>query len=172
MGRVFGLSHAQVIFSTVLPGALPSILNGVRTALTTSWLALVGAESLGASAGIGFLATNAREFLQTDVMVLVIVLYAIIGILSDPLARLLERRLLAWHPSFARPRGKVIEAHQAEIAWANDHLALSNTVLTPHLGYVTAETYRIFYGQAIEDIQAYLGGTPIRLLSPPDGAGT
>jgi sulfonate transport system permease protein len=104
-GRVFRLSHGQVIFSTVLPGALPSILNGVRTALTTSWLALVGAESLGASAGIGFLATNAREFLQTDVMVLVIVLYAIIGMLSDLLARLLERRLLAWHPNFARPRG-------------------------------------------------------------------
>ncbi len=83
MGRVFGLGRGEVIVHVVLPGALPSILNGVRTALTTSWLALVGAESLGASAGIGFLATNAREFLQTDVMVLVIVLYALIGMLSD-----------------------------------------------------------------------------------------
>jgi phosphoglycerate dehydrogenase-like enzyme len=39
-----------------------------------------------------------------------------------------------------------------------------NTVLTPHLGYVTAETYRIFFGQAVEDIEAYLRGTPIRTL--------
>jgi phosphoglycerate dehydrogenase-like enzyme len=42
--------------------------------------------------------------------------------------------------------------------------AAPNTVLTPHLGYVTAETYRIFYGQALEDIQAYLRGAPIRVI--------
>jgi phosphoglycerate dehydrogenase-like enzyme len=39
-----------------------------------------------------------------------------------------------------------------------------NTLLTPHLGYVTAETYWIFYGQALEDIQAYLRGQPIRVI--------
>jgi phosphoglycerate dehydrogenase-like enzyme len=44
-------------------------------------------------------------------------------------------------------------------------LLLPNTVLTPHLGYVTAETYRIFYGQALEDIHAYLHGQPIRVLA-------
>ncbi|MGH7319107.1 MAG: D-2-hydroxyacid dehydrogenase family protein [Candidatus Rokuibacteriota bacterium] len=43
---------------------------------------------------------------------------------------------------------------------------LPNTVITPHLGYVTEETYRIFYGQALEDIQAYLRGEPIRVLRP------
>ena len=42
---------------------------------------------------------------------------------------------------------------------------LPNTVLTPHMGYVTAETYRIFYRDAVEDIAAYLSGTPIRVLS-------
>ena len=43
---------------------------------------------------------------------------------------------------------------------------LPNTVITPHLGYVTEEGYRIFYGQALEDIQAYLRGQPIRVLRP------
>jgi phosphoglycerate dehydrogenase-like enzyme len=43
---------------------------------------------------------------------------------------------------------------------------LPNTVITPHLGYVTEETYRVFYGQALEDIKAYLGGTPLRVLRP------
>jgi phosphoglycerate dehydrogenase-like enzyme len=43
---------------------------------------------------------------------------------------------------------------------------LPNIVITPHLGYVTEETYRIFYGQAVEDIKAYLGGTPLRVLHP------
>jgi sulfonate transport system permease protein len=101
MCRLLGLGRVQLIRYVILPGALPSILNGVRLALTTSWLALVVAESFGATAGIGFLATNAREFLQTDVMVFVIVVYAIIGIVSDGLARKLEQRLLAWHPNYA-----------------------------------------------------------------------
>jgi len=43
---------------------------------------------------------------------------------------------------------------------------LPNTVITPHLGYVTEETYRIFYGQALEDIQAFLRGEPVRVLRP------
>jgi phosphoglycerate dehydrogenase-like enzyme len=44
--------------------------------------------------------------------------------------------------------------------------ALPNTVITPHLGYVTEETYRVFYGQALEDIQAFLRGEPVRVLKP------
>jgi phosphoglycerate dehydrogenase-like enzyme len=47
-------------------------------------------------------------------------------------------------------------------------LLLPNTVLTPHLGYVTTETYRIFYGQALEDIHAYLRGAPVRVVPPDD----
>jgi phosphoglycerate dehydrogenase-like enzyme len=43
---------------------------------------------------------------------------------------------------------------------------LPNTAITPHLGYVTEETYRVFYGQALEDIKAYLGGAPLRVLRP------
>jgi sulfonate transport system permease protein len=105
MGRVIGLSRLQLVRSAVLPGALPSILLGVRLALTNAWLALVIAETVGAPAGIGFMATNAREFLQTDVIVLVIVLYALIGLTTDLIARALERRLLAWHPNYAR-RGR------------------------------------------------------------------
>lgn len=100
MGRVVGLSRLQQIRAAILPGALPSILLGVRLALTNAWLALVIAETVGAPAGIGFMATNAREFLQTDVIVLVIVLYALIGLSTDLIARALERRLLAWHPNY------------------------------------------------------------------------
>ena len=104
MGRLMGLGQGRLILYAVLPGALPSLLNGLRLALTTSWLALVVAETVGANSGIGFLATNAREFLQTDVMVLVIAIYALIGVASDLAARFLERRLLAWHPNYAKAR--------------------------------------------------------------------
>ena len=43
---------------------------------------------------------------------------------------------------------------------------LPNTVITPHLGYVTEETYRIFFGQAVEDVEAFLRGAPVRVLKP------
>ncbi|WP_193548399.1 ABC transporter permease subunit [Azospirillum palustre] len=104
LGRVRGLSTALLIRRIVLPGALPSILTGVRYALATAWLALVVAETIGAQAGLGFLAMDAREFLRTDVIVLTIVIYALIGVLADSLARLLERRLLAWHPNYGAAR--------------------------------------------------------------------
>ncbi|MFG1477952.1 ABC transporter permease subunit [Xanthobacter sp. V4C-4] len=100
LGRVQGLGVGQMIWRIILPGALPSILTGVRYSLATAWLALVVAETIGAESGIGFLAMDAREFLRTDVVVLTIVIYALIGVAADSIARLLERRLLAWHPNF------------------------------------------------------------------------
>ncbi len=102
LGRVTGLSTLTLVRRIVLPGALPSILTGVRYALATAWLALVVAETIATTSGIGFLAMDAREFLRTDVIVLAIVVYALIGIGADGITRLLERRLLAWHPNYAR----------------------------------------------------------------------
>src|SRR5258708_30546693 len=104
LGRVQGLSRLELIRRIILPGALPSILTGVRYALATAWLALVVAETIGAQSGIGFLAMDAREFLRTDVIVLTIVIYALIGVAADAIARLLERRLLAWHPNYGSAR--------------------------------------------------------------------
>lgn len=102
LGRVQGLGTDELVHRIILPGALPSILTGVRYSLATAWLALVVAETIGAQAGIGFLAMDAREFLRTDVVVLTIVIYALIGVLADSIARFLERWLLAWHPNYAK----------------------------------------------------------------------
>jgi sulfonate transport system permease protein len=104
LGRVMGLTRRQLIRRIILPGALPSVLTGVRYSLATAWLALVVAETIGADSGIGFLAMDAREFLRTDVIVLTILIYALIGVSADAVARLLERRLLAWHPNYALGR--------------------------------------------------------------------
>ncbi|MGO4325825.1 ABC transporter permease subunit [Cupriavidus sp. 2TAF22] len=100
VGKVTGLSLGEQISKIVLPGAMPSILTGVRYALAVSWLALVIAETIATTKGIGFLAMDAREFLQTNVIVLTLLIYAAIGVLADSLARLLERRLLSWHPNY------------------------------------------------------------------------
>ena len=64
------------------------------------WLTLIVAETISASSGIGYMTMNAREFLQTDVVLLGILIYALLGKLADVLTRALERRALAWHPSY------------------------------------------------------------------------
>ncbi|WP_153114750.1 aliphatic sulfonate ABC transporter permease SsuC [Rhodocyclus tenuis] len=102
MGRAYGLSRWQLFREVILPGALPSILVGVRFALGVMWLTLIVAETIAASSGIGYMAMNAREFFQTDVVVLAILLYAILGKLADVAAKGLERRWLRWNPNFQR----------------------------------------------------------------------
>ena len=69
MARSYGLSGFALFRHVILPGALPSIMVGVRFALGLMWLTLIVAETISANAGIGYLAMNAREFLQTDVVV-------------------------------------------------------------------------------------------------------
>lgn len=100
MGKVYGLRPAALFWQIILPGALPSILVGVRYALGIMWLTLIVAETIAADAGIGYMAMNAREFIQTDVVVLSILLYALLGKLADTLARIMEERWLQWHPNF------------------------------------------------------------------------
>jgi len=84
----------------VLPGALPNALVGLRYALGIAWLALVFGEQVNATAGIGYLMSTAREFFQTDVIVVCLVVYALLGLVVDAIVRLLERVLLAWRPTF------------------------------------------------------------------------
>jgi sulfonate transport system permease protein len=99
-GRTLGLSSWQLVCEVVLPGALPSFLVGFRYALSVSILVLVVAESVNASAGLGYLINNARDYLRTDIIVVCLVLYALLGLLADTLVRLIERRALAWRPAF------------------------------------------------------------------------
>lgn len=100
MARSYGLSGWSLFIQVILPGALPNIMVGVRFALGLMWLTLIVAETISANAGIGYLAMNAREFLQTDVVVVAIILYALLGKLADVAALLLERVWLRWHPAY------------------------------------------------------------------------
>lgn len=102
MARVYGLRGWALHREIVLPGALPSILVGLRFALGLSWLVLIIAEHIGATRGLGYVAVNAREFMQMDVLVMTIALWAVLGVLADVLARRLERWLLPWQPRAQR----------------------------------------------------------------------
>lgn len=101
-GRSFGLSQAELIRHVILPGALPSFLVGLRYALGVSLLVLVVAEQINASAGLGHLINNARDFMRTDVIVVCLMVYACLGLAADQLVRVLENRALAWRPTFIK----------------------------------------------------------------------
>lgn len=98
MARSYGLAGWPLHRHVILPGALPSVLVGLRFSLGLMWVLLIVAETISAQAGIGYLTMNAREFLQTDVVLVGILLYALLGKLADVLARGLERAWLPWHP--------------------------------------------------------------------------
>ncbi len=100
MGRTYGLSRWGLYTQVVLPGALSSILVGLRFSLGLMWVILIVAETISAQAGIGYLTMNAREFLQTDIVLVGILLYALLGKLADLFARALERYWLRWHPGY------------------------------------------------------------------------
>lgn len=102
MAKVYGLRGFELYRQVILPGALPSVLVGLRFALGMSWLVIIVAETLGATRGLGYVAANAREFMQMDVLVLTIVLWGLLGKAADVLARRVERALLPWQPKAQR----------------------------------------------------------------------
>ncbi|WP_420749767.1 ABC transporter permease [Rhodococcus sp. O3] len=96
LAETLDLSRTQFIRRIALPGALPGFFTGLRLAVTISWLALVVVEQVNASSGIGYLMYQARNYGMTDVIIVGLVVYAILGFGSDLLVRSAERKALAW----------------------------------------------------------------------------
>ena len=95
-GQALGLRRTEMIRHVILPGALPQVLVGLRQSLGVAWLALVVAEQVNANAGLGFIISQATQFLRNDVILVALAVYAVLGLLTDALVRLLERKALAW----------------------------------------------------------------------------
>jgi sulfonate transport system permease protein len=100
MAKIVGLSRAALIRHVILPAALPTAFVGLRYSLGISWLILVAAEQVNATSGIGFLMNDARDFMRTDVMVVGLLIYALLGLMVDVLVRWLEHRFLGWRLTF------------------------------------------------------------------------
>ena len=96
VGQVLRLTRGETIRHVILPGALPQALTGLRQSLGVAWLALVVAEQVNANAGLGFMISQATQFLRNDVILVALAVYAVLGLITDALVRLLERRALAW----------------------------------------------------------------------------
>lgn len=94
--RVFGLGRLAIIRSVILPGALPALLSGLRLSTTLSVIALIAAEEINSTAGLGYLMAQAQNFSRTDILSVIILIYGLLGLIADIAIRALERVLMPW----------------------------------------------------------------------------
>ncbi|MFC9609153.1 ABC transporter permease [Streptomyces sp. NPDC056938] len=94
--RSLGMSRLGIVREVVLPGALPSLLAGLRLSMTLSVIALIAAEEINATAGIGYLMSQAQSYARTDILAVCILVYGLLGLIADGVVRLLERGLMPW----------------------------------------------------------------------------
>lgn len=100
-GTTFGLDRLGLVRRVILPGAIPNFLVGLRFSLTGAWLIMIIAEQINAREGIGYLMNEARGWYRTDIIVLGLAIYGILGLGADGIVRLLERALLSWRRGFS-----------------------------------------------------------------------
>ena len=94
--RSLGASERRLLARIVLIGALPQIITGIRIGLGVGWMALVAAELVGASSGLGFVINDARSMLRTDIIIVGMLTIGLIGLLIDAAILALSRRLRPW----------------------------------------------------------------------------
>lgn len=98
VGRVCGLAQSALVSRIILPAAMPSIVTGLRISLGFSWRALVGAELIAASEGLGYLIVDAQNMARTDVVLVGVVVIGLLGMLVDRLTRMALHRAMPWLP--------------------------------------------------------------------------
>jgi sulfonate transport system permease protein len=86
----------------VLPAAMPSLLSGLRLSMTLSVIALIAAEEINTTNGIGFLMAQAQTYSRTDILTVCVLLYGLLGLCVDLIVRGAERLLMPWRPAGAR----------------------------------------------------------------------
>ena len=101
LAETLRVSQIDFIRHVILPGALPGLLMGLRYAVTTALLALVVVEQINATSGIGYMIDLARSYGQTNIILVGLVVYAVLGFSADALVRLVQRMVLPWQRTFA-----------------------------------------------------------------------
>ncbi|NRQ69092.1 ABC transporter permease [Bacillus cereus] len=105
VARVLEFSKRKLITKLILPAALPNLLLGARLSLGVAWVSLVVAELMGSTEGIGYMIMDARQFSNTDIVFVGIIIFAFVGKFSDSLVRLLEVKFLRWRDIFKGETG-------------------------------------------------------------------
>ena len=96
LAETLDLRRREFLRRVILPGAMPGFLLGMRFAVTTAWLSLVVVEQVNSTSGIGYMMELARTYGQTEIIVVGLALYGLLGLASDTIVRTIQRRVLSW----------------------------------------------------------------------------
>lgn len=99
LGQTVALTRKRFIRDIVIPASLPGFFTGLRLGVTGAWTALVVVETINATSGIGYMISQARTYGQTELVLLGLIIYGVLGFSSDAFVRIIERRVLSWRQS-------------------------------------------------------------------------
>ncbi|WP_375416962.1 ABC transporter permease [uncultured Hymenobacter sp.] len=105
VGRVYGLSGAQIVRRVFMPATLPTYFVGLRSGLSLGWMFVVAAEIMGANQGLGFLLIDGQMTGRPQTILASLLLFAVLGRLTDALLAALSRRLLHWQDTHGAASG-------------------------------------------------------------------
>lgn len=105
VARVLELGYFKLLSKVVLPSALPSIFTGLRLGAGFAWMAVVAAEMLGGLTGIGYGLLQAKDFLQSDKLIALMLVIGLVGFLVDRMLKLVETSVLHWRKGFNGENG-------------------------------------------------------------------
>lgn len=104
VGKIYGFTSMQTLRKIILPASLPSFLVGLRSGLGLGWMFVVAAEIMGASKGLGYLLVVGQNTYSPHLVIASILLFAVIGKLTDSLLKNIEKKSLSWQDSFSNQR--------------------------------------------------------------------
>ena len=100
VGQVYRLNQLQLIWRVFLPATLPAYIVGLRSGLGLGWMFVVAAEIMGASRGLGFLLVDGQTTGRPDLIIASILLFAVLGKLTDAILAAISKRVLYWQDSY------------------------------------------------------------------------
>lgn len=97
LARVYEVPKLKMIKKIVIPGALPSIMTGIRLGLGNAWVCVVAAEMIGATSGVGFMLADGRSLSRPDIVIIGMLIVGIVGKIMDDALKFLRKKLITWN---------------------------------------------------------------------------
>ncbi len=94
--EVYEVSKKDLIVKVIIPGALPSIMTGIRLGIGSAWVCVVAAEMIGATSGVGYMLANGRSLSRPDIVVLGMLIVGIFGKIMDDILKVLRDKVITW----------------------------------------------------------------------------
>jgi sulfonate transport system permease protein len=110
VGRVYRLSGLKLVRRVLLPATLPAYFVGLRSGLGLGWMFVIAAELMGASKGLGFLLLDGQMTSRPQVIIGSLVLFAILGKLTDVVLVAVGDRFVGWQDTFKSPAREADDA--------------------------------------------------------------